>query len=231
MITPVAPMTPSSARVTAGGSMGKDEFLQLLVTQLRNQDPLSPMKGEEFAAQLAQFSSVEQLMGIHDQMQYQNQLSAAALEASAAASALDLVGKEVLTTGNRVTVGEGPPPLLIVGSAGEGVGRLTIRDESGRVVAQGSVGSLRPGRNQLNPSWLFQGLQQGSYTVELEVEGPDGAPVAAQTYTKTQVEAVRFGPQGPILIGLDGVEIPLSSVVEVHRAPPPPRDESLNSSP
>ena len=44
-----------------GGKLGKDEFLKLLVAQLTNQDPMNPADGQQMAAQLAQFSSVEQL--------------------------------------------------------------------------------------------------------------------------------------------------------------------------
>ena len=47
-------------------SMGKDDFLQLLVTQLQNQDPLSPMDSTGFTAQLAQFSSLEELQNINE---------------------------------------------------------------------------------------------------------------------------------------------------------------------
>jgi flagellar basal-body rod modification protein FlgD len=46
--------------------MGKDAFLQLLVAQLKNQDPLAPSDGKEMAAQLAQFSNVEQLVTVND---------------------------------------------------------------------------------------------------------------------------------------------------------------------
>lgn len=52
----------------AGGSLGKDEFVKLLVTQMQNQDPLNPMDGKDLAAQLAQFSSVEQLMNINTKL-------------------------------------------------------------------------------------------------------------------------------------------------------------------
>jgi flagellar hook assembly protein FlgD len=46
--------------------VGKDEFLQLLVAQLKNQDPLDPVKNEDFLAQLASFSSLEQLVSIKE---------------------------------------------------------------------------------------------------------------------------------------------------------------------
>jgi flagellar basal-body rod modification protein FlgD len=48
-----------------GGAMGKDEFVKLLITQMKNQDPTNPMDGKDLAAQLAQFSSVEQLININ----------------------------------------------------------------------------------------------------------------------------------------------------------------------
>ncbi|HEY8312283.1 MAG TPA: flagellar hook capping FlgD N-terminal domain-containing protein [Gemmatimonadaceae bacterium] len=52
----------------AGGAMGKDQFVQLLVSEMKNQDPMNPMDGKDLAAQLAQFSSVEQLMNINTKL-------------------------------------------------------------------------------------------------------------------------------------------------------------------
>ena len=54
--------------VTNGANMGEQEFLMLLVNQLQHQDPLNPMQNEEFAVQLAQFSSLEQLIGINEKL-------------------------------------------------------------------------------------------------------------------------------------------------------------------
>ncbi len=54
-----------------GGAMGKDQFLKLLIAQMQNQDPMSPMQGDQMAAQLAQFSSLEQLTNIGNTLEAQ----------------------------------------------------------------------------------------------------------------------------------------------------------------
>ncbi|QMV40166.1 flagellar hook capping FlgD N-terminal domain-containing protein [Cohnella cholangitidis] len=66
--------------------LGKDQFLQILVTQLRNQDPMQPLQDKEFIAQMAQFSSLEQTMNMTKEL--------VALKQSAGMAA-GLIGKEV----------------------------------------------------------------------------------------------------------------------------------------
>lgn len=53
-----------SNRQTGDSSLGKDQFMKILVTQLQNQDPMQPLEDKEFIAQMAQFSSVEQIMNM-----------------------------------------------------------------------------------------------------------------------------------------------------------------------
>ena len=57
------------SNATGGSDLGKEEFLQLLVTQFQYQDPLNPMEDKEFIAQLAQFSSLEQNMKLNENME------------------------------------------------------------------------------------------------------------------------------------------------------------------
>ena len=56
--------TPTAAKPAGGEAVSKDTFLKLLVAQIKNQNPLSPADGAQFLAQLAQFSSLEQLVSI-----------------------------------------------------------------------------------------------------------------------------------------------------------------------
>ncbi len=80
----VSESTPTHTNETKRGSseLGKDAFLQLLVTQMQNQDPLNPSSDTEFIAQLAQFSALEQMQNLNVSMQNQN--------------AYGLVGKNVI---------------------------------------------------------------------------------------------------------------------------------------
>lgn len=65
---PIGKLEPSqqTASTKKNDALGKDEFLKLLVAQMKNQDPMNPMDGQQMAAQLAQFTSVEQLINAND---------------------------------------------------------------------------------------------------------------------------------------------------------------------
>ncbi|WP_151735127.1 flagellar hook assembly protein FlgD [Paenibacillus tengchongensis] len=81
---------PDSTKQTTGSSvLGKDQFLKILITQLQNQDPMQPMEDKEFIAQMAQFSSVEQLMNISTQLTALNQ---------SLGSVSGLIGKDITWT-------------------------------------------------------------------------------------------------------------------------------------
>ena len=79
-VPPTSSSTGGTAQqlTNAGQTLGKDDFLKLLVTQLQHQDPMNPMDDKDFMGQMAQFSSLEQITNMSSALQrmdYSNQLS------------------------------------------------------------------------------------------------------------------------------------------------------------
>jgi flagellar basal-body rod modification protein FlgD len=195
--------------------MGKDEFLQLLVAQLKNQDPLNPMNSEEFAAQLAQFSSLEQLIEINETLAGQQGMDEAVVEIMNASSALGVIGKDVLAAGESVSVTGDPGDSVVIGVGGNGGnGILRIFDAAGVEVGARELGSVGPGRQEITLESAADGLTPGSYTYEVEIVDSAGNPVEVQRFSRVNIDGVRYGPGGPVLIS-GNLEIPLGSVVEV----------------
>ncbi len=83
--------------------LGKDSFLRLMIAQLQNQDPLSPAKGEDFIAQLAQFSSLEGIQNMNTTLE---ELSTA-FRSSRALEASSLVGRKVQVSSDRAALSGG----------------------------------------------------------------------------------------------------------------------------
>lgn len=111
----------SNTNSTTKQSLGKDDFLKMLVTQLKNQDPLKPMDDTAFVAQMAQFSSLEQMQNMNS--------------ATLATQANGMIGKTVTWTDddNVVQSGKvtavkfttGNPPALLVGTVNVAVDKVT----------------------------------------------------------------------------------------------------------
>lgn len=119
--TTTTPTTATTAAKNAGSStLGKDDFLKLLVSQLKYQDPLAPSDNKDFLAQMAQFSTLEQTSNMADA----NVKVAQSLQTS---SAVSLIGRTVTVSDDsgtsegiveRVAVVDGKPSLTVGGRAG-----------------------------------------------------------------------------------------------------------------
>lgn len=207
---------PSSALLQGpGGKLGKEEFLKLLVAQLRHQDPLSPMNADEMAVQLAQFSSVEQLMGINERIGAQQEAQEAMLGALHATSALGALGKTVTALGDAVVIPEsgGASVRVSVGDAG-GSAVLRVFDAAGNEVGSRALGSVPGGVQSIELGSAADGLPPGKYTYAVEVRGPGGEEVPVQTFTTARIDGVRYGSEGPTLVS-GPLSIPIGSVVEI----------------
>src|SRR3954462_6841171 len=134
--------TPTAAAASGNytnpkGVLGKNEFLKLLVAQMKNQDPMNPSSGDQMAAQLAQFSSLEQLQNINSTLETQTSNGAGIIESIQTSAALGTGGKTVVANGDGVEVPAGADATKIsvhaTIPAGGGKATLKILDDSGKV--------------------------------------------------------------------------------------------------
>jgi flagellar basal-body rod modification protein FlgD len=203
----------------AGGQLGKDEFLRLLVTQLRHQDPLNPMEAQDLAVQLAQFSSVEQLIQANERLDQQLAASEALAAGLNTTAALGVLGQTITAVTDRAVVAEDGSGTIDVEIGGTG-GSLTIRltDKDGKVLGTREVGFLEAGRHTVDLGSATSGLPAGVYRCEVVVTDGKDVQVPARLLATARVDGVRYGSQGPILIA-GPLEIPLANVLEVKSIP------------
>lgn len=206
----------SSAQSGSSGTVDKDAFLKLLVAQLKAQDPLSPMEGTEFVAQLATFSQVEQSIA---QTKHLEMLS---LQLSGLQSneAVGLIGKEVTVKGTTIAFDGTNPTGFSTNLNGDASStKVTIVDSSGAPVrtmdlgpqAEGTVPVPWDGRNDSGKL-----VPPGSYSVQVEATDAAGSPVEATNEVKGRVVGVSFDKGYPEVILDSGARAPISDLVAVH---------------
>jgi flagellar basal-body rod modification protein FlgD len=98
----------------AGGAMGKDEFLKILITQLSHQDPTQPMEDKEFIAQMAQFSSLEQMTNMSEGMEKVAELLARSQALGLLGQTVNVMDGERSVTGTVEEVTGGDFPQVMV---------------------------------------------------------------------------------------------------------------------
>jgi len=167
----------STSNASALASLGSNynEFLTMLTTQLKNQDPSSPMNTDSFTSELAQFAGVEQ------QVQTNTNLSSliSLTQGNTLAQGLNLVGKTVSVDGSALPLQNGSASLSYNAPAAGNVA-IAVTDSSGNVVKTAQV-SANSGAN----TWTWNGqsdagtqLSDGQYSVAIEEAGSGDAMTA-----------------------------------------------------
>lgn len=123
-----------SAPRAAKNAMGKDDFLKLLMTQLQHQDPLNPMDQKDMSAQLAQFSSLEQLQNIGSGIKDLR----SGFGDETKLNALGMMGRTVQASGNELELAEGQPVAVKLEGASADVKptQVSIYDGNGKLVRE-----------------------------------------------------------------------------------------------
>ena len=147
--------------------LGKDDFLTLLVTQLQHQDPLNPQDSTEFTAQLAQFSSLEQLGNVNDNLEYLK----LAMSSANNTEAVSLIGKQIIAAGNSIQLDDGAGVACNFELAGDtSAVAVNIYDTNGNFIRAFEGGALNAGAHALE--WdgkdsEGKSVPDGAYTFEV----------------------------------------------------------------
>ena len=222
MATPVTSIGPTQfpASTSAQGVLGKDDFLKLLVSQLQNQDPLNPMDGTQFASQLAQFTSVEQLANINATLETSISSSQLLNQSISNALSTTVIGKEVRATGSTFNYsGTGAMKTGYTLPSAAASAQVQIVDAQGNVVRTISKTGVASGDDDVQWDGLTdRGTQAvaGTYSVKVTALDDKGAAITASPYFYGIVTGVRFKSTGTVFV-VDGQEINLSDILEVSQ--------------
>lgn len=230
------PSAPRSLPTNPSG-MGRDEFLKMLVAQLKNQDPLNPMDGKDMAAQLAQFSTVEQLIDINKAVtaaQTAQEATASAIssleETQNARSdelaaliegqmAMSTVGKIGVTTGDKVFVDrDGSGQIVVDTGTMSGAGRVTMLDDAGNTVSVGTIDKVGEGQQAFDMRDIAfdPPVGKGKYTYKFEVATDGGEWRQVKTYTAGRITGMKYEQGNPIMIIGDSLSVPMSQLIQIR---------------
>ncbi len=199
-------------------SMGKDEFLKLLISQLKHQDPLSPMESQDFAAQLAQFSSLEQLTNMSGMMEESMNIDLMLTQAINNTMATGFIGKQVTAVGDTITLSADEPvdiAFKIEGSA-ETV-TVKVLDSAGNVVKEIEMGALSSGKHVVEWDGTNKNgetLPTGEYRFEVEALDGNEEIVSVMTMVMGIIDGIRYDQGGAVFI-VNGNEIPFNQILEI----------------
>jgi len=236
---PTGTAEPSAPRTlpTNPSGMGRDEFLKMLVAQLKNQDPLNPMDGKDMAAQLAQFSTVEQLIDINKSMTAAQAAQEATAEAIMALEqtqnaradelaaliegqmAMSTVGKIGVTTGNSVFVDrDGIGQLVVDTGTLSGAAQIQLMDERGNTVSRGTIDRIGTGSQAFDMrdiAWDSP-VEPGKYTYRFEVATDGGQWRQVRTYTAGRITGMKYEQGNPMMIIGDSLTVPMSQLIQIR---------------
>jgi flagellar basal-body rod modification protein FlgD len=219
-MTPVIATTAASSTAKSPDpltslSSNFSNFLNLLMTQLKNQNPSSPMDANSFTTELVQFSSVEQQINTNTSLTQLIQLTQAADVTQSSA----LLGKQVTVQSSQLPLQNGSATLKFTATAPEPVS-ITVQGASGNTLRQISVNATQ-GKN----TWNWDGkdsngqtVPDGAYAVSV-TGGLAGAPATALPFTVVGTATGVTALNNTVNLQLGALSVPFASVSSVGNQP------------
>jgi flagellar basal-body rod modification protein FlgD len=189
-------------------------FLQLLTTQLQNQNPLDPLDTNQFTQQLVEFASVEQQINMNTNLQSLITMQ----QTSQATSALELVGSTVTVGGNSATLSNATSTAATwsLTTTTPATATVTVTNSSGSTAYSGTM-SLNAGTQSF--TWNGQGntgqtWPDGNYTLSIKATGANGQAVTVSTQVQGVVSGVNLDSNPPTL-KVNGQNVQISQVTSI----------------
>jgi flagellar basal-body rod modification protein FlgD len=189
----------------------------MLMAQLRAQDPMNPLQGHEYAAQLAQFSSVQELQAIQSSLDESNNMNLLMTQSINGNLAAALVGKTVRAQNNTVSINNSDADLRFsLGAAATSIS-VQVTDSEGNVVRTiqgtpreaGDAAVYWDGRDDAGNK-----VPAGDYTYNVTAADANGSEVSATTYIEGVVTAINYSGGG-VTLTVNGQELLLGDIMSV----------------
>ncbi len=195
--------------------MGMDQFLKLFIAQIQHQDPLSPLDSAEFTAQLAQFTSVEQLYGMNSRLA---DIEKALSGQNEQRDDLGFIGKTVKADDNTMRVDNGTVQSGSYTIDGSGYVTIDVYDSQGLIVRTFYEGWEDKGEHDVN--WDGRDdtgklVGDGAYTFEITARDENGYYIPSNTYISGEVSGITYqNGQSYLMIG-DKIISNSNNIIEV----------------
>lgn len=191
---------PEEKQREATKKLGKDEFFKIMVTQMQHQDPLKPYQNEQMAAQMAQFTSLEQMMNVNANLEKLAQAQQPLQQLGAS----HLIGKHVTVDSSRVQHTEGrQTELKFTLPADAPAVKVVLLNEKGENVREIEAKDLKRGE----ASVIWDGKKSnsmaattGSYTLQIQAESENGKRIPVETLKTAMVHGISFEGKETVLL-------------------------------
>lgn len=189
--------------------IGQQEFLMLLINQLQHQDPMNPLESSEFAAQLATFTQLEQLMAIN------SKLDSVISSNNPVSTMAAFLGREVVQHNAGFVVANGKASHILV-DVPEGAQslRAEILSNDGAVIAGKEVTDFQPGKSFIGFDDVDLNLADGNYAVKVTVVDQYGRFVPLTTKFTETVQGFVLEPSAALVV--NGRQFSIDQVSEVY---------------
>lgn len=214
----------ANAATTAASATGRarlaenfDTFLTLLTSQLKNQDPLSPMDSTQFTQQLVQMTGVEQQLLTNDLLE-----KLVSNTGTGVSTAVSLIGKEVQADSAEAALKDKKATWTYSLERDASDVKLEVLDAKGRVVTTVAPSANKAGAHTFDWNGKTAGgsdAADGTYTLRITAKDSQGSTVKSRTYVDGLVSAVEQA-DGKTLISVNGVKISWDAITAIRQATP-----------